>query len=156
MSVEYYKSYVGNEIKRIRGHVIKTQDPVNNKREVFALKKLTGYKHFPKLFKNTEDSVTIDYCGKLLTILPEDWKDQAEIILNVLTMEGIIHRDIIPRNLLIINGIIKLIDFSWAGSIGEKFETYPKRLGLDFKHPEKFDDEYSLYKSLDWIGKNGR
>uniref|UniRef100_A0A6M3M2A6 Protein kinase domain-containing protein n=1 Tax=viral metagenome TaxID=1070528 RepID=A0A6M3M2A6_9ZZZZ len=64
---------------------------------------------------------------------------------------GILHRDIIPRNILINEGIIKLIDLSWAGE-NEDYKNFPGRLGTDYRKYPGFDDRYSLYKSLEYIG----
>ena len=42
-----------------------------------------------------------------------------------------------------------LIDFQWAHKINKKIPlNWPKTIGGKYKHPQKFDDSYSIYKSI--------
>ena len=81
--------------------------------------------------------------------LPKDWKTQIEKILYKLKEINCSHNDIKPTDLLVLNGMIMLIDFQWAHKINKKTPgNWPKTIGGRYKHPQKFDDSYSIYKSI--------
>ena len=155
-----YKGYQDNKIERVGyDKVVKIQESNQAEREFNALEKLYMRKYFPRIMGVIQDDdettiIKMDYCGEPLKKLPANWKDQAEEILLALKEANIVHRDIIPRNLLIKDGVIKLIDFSWSGPPDEDISKFPGRLGTDFRKYPGFDDRYSLYKSLEWIGDN--
>ena len=155
-----YKGYQDNKIWRSKYNtVVKTQNDDGFVREYSSLVKLEAVNliRFPiaELWQgNVSNALYMSYCGEPLKKLPANWKDQAEEILLALKEANIVHRDIIPRNLLIKDGIIKLIDFSWSGPPDEDISKFPGRLGTDFRKYPGFDDRYSLYKSLEWIGDN--
>jgi len=155
-----YKGYHNNKIERIGYNKIrKTQNKDQHIRELVSIRKITKdglTKHFPVGHppNDIENTIDMSYCGEPLTKLPDNWKCQAEEILQALKDVNIVHRDIIPRNLLIKDGVIKLIDFSWSGHPDEDTSKFPGRLGTDFRKYPGFDDRYSLYKSLEWIGEN--
>ena len=45
-----------------------------------------------------------------------------------------------------------LIDFQWSTSINQEVPSkWPHFIGSHYKHPAKFDDSYSLYKSINTI-----
>jgi len=120
------------------------------KLEVISLKKLRT-NHFPKLKKDVDGHTFImNYCGIPLTRehLPRNYRRQIKEILAELERAKIVHRDIRPLNLLVKDGIIKLIDFGWAVRSGDENDEYPKKLGSNFKAKGGFDDKYSLEKSI--------
>lgn len=111
-------------------------------RESMFLKKLSGYRHFPKVISEDDRSITMNYSGPRAQWLPED---DIRYIYKALDTEGITHRDIRPENLLW-NGVhAVLVDFSFA--VMEKEVTnYHYDLGGSYKCPYGFNDEYSLRK----------
>lgn len=86
--------------------------------EVKYLSKVSGNTHFPKiiLVDNDEYSIYMEYCGSLTKtdIIPIDWKLQLKEILKTLTENGIYHNDFTLENLTVLDGILTLIDFTWA------------------------------------------
>lgn len=103
--------------------------------------------HFPKVFLYDAESrtIVIEDCGEpLLSALPDDWKFQLAEIVRYLKEHSITHRDIKLDNLMVKDGIIKLIDFGWAIKTGEKEEKEaPSCLGFPNKPSWGFDDIYS-------------
>lgn len=129
--------------------------------EVSSLKKLSDCDHFPNIIDSDNLSLTMNYCGERLGPhnLPEDWQLQMKSILTALQKEGIAHRDITPLNLLydkFLNKIV-LIDFGWSTTLESKEDLRmlskeeSESLGLLWKHPEEFNDAYSLEKVLSEI-----
>lgn len=111
-------------------------------RELSFLKRLDGSKFFPKLLGYESNSISMSYEGIWAKWLPEN---DLVGILSYLRMEGIIHRDIRPGNLLWNGDNVVLIDFSFAMS-GDEITNYHYDLGGRYKCPYGFDDEYSLRK----------
>lgn len=113
------------------------------------LKKLNSC-HFPKVFGLEGYELGIEDCGDLLTIdnLPDNWKKQLVSIILELKAEGVIHRDIKPDNLMIKNGIIKLIDFGWARLIEDSDDNPPSCLGYPYRPSWGFSDEFSMRKII--------
>lgn len=105
--------------------------------------------HFPKLIGGQDDEVIIEDCGQLLTVdnLPDNWKEQLVMIVMELKSHGIIHRDLKPDNLMIKDGVIKLIDFGWSIKDGET-DTPPSCLGYPYRPSDRFDDSFSMRKII--------
>lgn len=119
-------------------------DLLNNEATIL---KLCDSIHFPKVLSVDEDSITIEDCGEILNAenIPDNWKTQLKEILDDLKMFKIIHRDIKPDNLMVKNGIIKLIDFGWAIQEGH-LDSPPSCLGFPYKPSWGFSDDFSMRK----------
>ena len=87
--------------------------------------------------------------------IPDNWKTQCSNILDVLDSKNCSHNDIKPEDILVHEGKLKLIDFGWASKIGDDIPSnWPTCIGGNFRHSsEKFDDSYSLFKSMESINE---
>lgn len=108
--------------------------------------KLLNSKHFPKLIGEKDGILSIEHCGEPLGAhnLPDDWKCQFAEILAQLSIAGILHRDIRLDNLMVKDGVIKLLDFGWARLSSEEDGKHPDMLGYPNKCPLGFNDTYSM------------
>ena len=112
-------------------------------REEEALKRLNKYKNFPKLISIGGNYIEISYCGIQAKQLD---KKQCLEVLSALKESKIVHRDIMPRNLLSKDRTIYLIDFGWCLFDGEKESPViaPKRLGRHYYEHNKWNDEKAM------------
>lgn len=106
--------------------------------------------HFPKVINSGDDEITIEDCGEQLSLenLPNDWKSQLVQIIFELKENGIQHRDIKPDNLMVKNGIIKLIDFGWARLFKDPKDSPPSCLGFPYRPSDSYDDNFSMRKVI--------
>lgn len=111
--------------------------------------------HFPQVYSIDVEAreIEIEDCGApLMDALPDNWKDQLAEIIKDLKDAGITHRDIKLDNLMVRDGVIKLIDFGWAIKDGEKDEKeVPSCLGFPNKPSWGFDDIYSMNRVIKQI-----
>jgi hypothetical protein len=123
---------------------------------------LNGYKNFPIVYYIDTELYIIymEYCGenpfdvnlkttpwtinyKNIIPIPIDWKEQLKTIINVCKNNNINHNDMFPGNLLINDGIIKLIDFGWTNNK----ENYPF-YNITELYIDKYDNLLSLLINL--------
>lgn len=129
----------------------KNRDLLSNESRI--LQKLNS-RHFPSLVSEKDGEIEIEHCGEPLTDenMPEDWRDQLIQIVRDLKDSKVVHRDIRIENLMLKEGIIKLIDFGWACEIGsEKNDNPPDLLGFPNKAPWGYDDSFSMGKVMKQI-----
>ena len=90
--------------------------------EINALKKLSGFPHFPKLVEYDEYNLTIymTYCGELVSNnnLPSNWLDQVNKIQLILNNMEVNSNDMLLRNTCCLGNEIKIIDFGYHTQFG--------------------------------------
>lgn len=121
----------------------------------YRILNLLNSHHFPKVYSLDIENKTIEIedCGiPILDNLPEDWKFQLAEIARCLKEAKVTHRDIKLDNLMVKDGIVKLIDFGWAILEGEKEEKEaPSCLGFPNRPSWGFDDVYSINRVIKQI-----
>lgn len=102
--------------------------------------------HFPKVFSLKDGVIEMEDCGvSLLSNIPSDWESQLSDILEDLEIAGIQHRDIRLDNLMVKDGIIKLIDFGWATKTGQLWTKEPPScLGWPNRPSNGWNDAFSM------------
>lgn len=130
----------GRIFKKQTGYM--SYDLLNNEHRI--LSKLSS-DHFPKVF-SLNGSLEIEDCGTpIADSIPDNYEEQLNEIEKELAFNGVQHRDIRLDNLLVKDGIIKLIDFGWAKFIDEAEEKEPPScLGYPNKPSWGHDDSHSL------------
>ena len=112
------------------------------RRSSMFMRMLGGYQHFPSFISENDDSITMPWCGPRTSHISGNDRD---IIIGVLKLYGITHRDIRPDNLLFNGKNTVLIDFAFAIRPGELSQT-SHDLGKPYKCPHGFNDDYSIRK----------
>ncbi len=109
------------------------------KREEEVLKRLNGYNNFPKLISVENEYIDMTYCGNNKKLLS---REQCMKILSALKEMKIVHRDITPKNLLVKEEMVYLIDFGWCLFDGETESPVkpPECLGLHYYKNGIWDD----------------
>ena len=133
-----------------------TSYPWMKDREAEAMRRLKDQVGFPQLHQVGEDRVEMSWGGWRETVKGGRW-GQARGILKKLGKAGIRHRDIKPGNLLALNGVLHLIDFSWCLFDDEEDTPDPAPEGLNCEAPDWIKwgntDEEAMARSFDWIIK---
>ena len=118
----YWKGFTAR-VKKISSDVVKKtylfQFEWMVSREAKFLTQLNQYKCFPKLIAVGKNYIDMTYCGNRINSVKE-YTEQSKNILSILKKEKITHRDVNPKNLLILNGVLYLIDWGWSLFDGEK------------------------------------
>ena len=134
-------------------------------REYKCLTELQDEPFFPKVFDYGEldaefNFIEISKCEGIDPIsffgMPEhqhlpyikSFVEETLNVISVIIMHNILHRDLIPQNILVTekNGkcTINIIDFGWAVDIGEKDVVTPMELGGRYHDKNGYSDVYSL------------
>ena len=119
--------------------------------EVRGLKQMDGL-HAPRYICSDDTSVTMADAGVHLTAanMPDDWDRQIGSIIGTLKQAGIRHNDIIPRNIMVRDSIITLIDFSMSTIIGKPFsEPWPNNRLL--KIIQRDGDSVMLRRAINFL-----
>ncbi len=119
--------------------------------EVRGFKAMNGV-HAPRYISSDNTSVTMSDAGVHLTAsnMPNDWDSQIGTIVQALKKAGIRHNDIIPRNIMVKDGEIKLIDFSMSTIIGGPYSVpWPNKRLL--KIIQRDGDMVMLRRAINFI-----
>lgn len=89
------------------------------KNEINALKRVYGNPHFPQIVAADPRNLIIymTYCGPSLeegAKIPDNWRQQAQTINQFLISKQLNPNDILPRNVCVLGGVIRVIDFGLA------------------------------------------
>jgi tRNA A-37 threonylcarbamoyl transferase component Bud32 len=89
------------------------------KNEVDCLSRLSDYEWFPKILHVGPNFIVMDYCGELLDAsnCPDDWMEQVKEIEEILKKMHVNHGDSAGKNFCVLNGRLRLIDFSCGAHI---------------------------------------
>ena len=94
-------------------------------KEIQCLKILFGLAHFPHLlcYDSENKDIYLNYCGESLNNdnIPNDWKNQADSILDSLEKSNIYNNDLWINNVLVHKNILYVIDFGFGSFYKEEF-----------------------------------
>lgn len=119
--------------------------------EISGLKAMGGL-HAPGYISHDNTTVTMTDVGVHLSAsnMPDDWDAQIGSIIQALAKVNIRHNDIIPRNIMLKDGQIKLIDFSMSSIIGRPFpRPWPNKRLL--KIIQRDGDEIMLRRAINFL-----
>ena len=102
-----------------------------------CLRRLEKYPQFPYILDEGDDYIIMEWMGNRA----KKFHGLMEIV-EILKQENIVHRDINPNNLLMKDGMLRLVDFGWAIVDGEEITpTPPQGLGRGYYEYGDWDDE---------------
>lgn len=118
-------------------------------REVFWLEKLSSHNITPKIIDYYDNTIIMTYCGVPVTNeelkLPEIQK-QIINILKILLENRCFYNDFDNKNLLILNGKVKLIDFNWCPMVKEDYTCGEKVKSKTISKP--WGNFYTLFNNI--------
>ena len=119
--------------KRVSDEYLPYHDGFENEKRWLQRLADTGVIAAPLAYDDTRRTIVTAYAGAPLdtTNAPVNLASQLEHILSVLTAHNCRHNDIIPRNLLVLDGVVRLIDFSWACELDQPNRAPRHSQGLD-------------------------
>jgi hypothetical protein len=123
-------------------------------RDIEWLERLNGSGIVPDFVSAGPDHIVTRYAGEPVSqySLPDDWRDQAERILDVLRAHGCSHNDIWEPNIVVADDRLLLIDFAWALPLGTPVpDEWPEELGRHSPEINTFDDRSALYTALEKV-----
>ena len=113
--------------------------------EIRCLRRLESFPHFPRLLDSGGDWIKIEWVGNRVT--KRSQLDQLDEIVRILSRSGIVHRDIIPSNLLFKDEQLFLVDFGWAIVDGKEPPVKaPEGLAKGFYTYGEWDDARAAKK----------
>ena len=121
--------------------------------EVKWLRKLQSTGIVPQLLYANDQTQTfvMEYVGEPIqaATLPSNWEAQRDHILTTLQRHNCRHNDIKPKEILVQNGRLRLVDFGWASELNQPNPPhYPKVLGSVWKCPTGYNDRYSFDRAV--------
>lgn len=130
---------------------IYTMDCYSN--EVKWLRLLQSTNIVPQLlYANDAARVLVtEYVGEPIqaATLPSNWQAQRDRILATLQDHNCRHNDIKPKEILVQNGRLRLVDFGWASEMNQPNPAhYPDTLGNAWKCPTGYNDRYSFDRAV--------
>ena len=152
-----WRGYTSRVTRESRTTVRKTFKPGFEwmvEREVKFLKMVSPHGISPQVISSDKTSIEMTYCGKKRK-LSKVHRNQCMEILNVLKVCNISHRDINPKNLLVYNGDVVLIDYAWSLFEGETETPKPPpkdTLGGAFYKDNRGNDAVGLERTLKHFG----
>ena len=96
-------------------------------------------------------TLVTEYVGEPVTrdTLPRDWAVQRNHLLRTLYRANCRHNDIKPSEILVQDGVLRLVDFGWASRLDRPIpDHYPHCLGSKWRCPTGLDDWYSFNRSI--------
>ena len=102
----------------------------------------------PKFISINDNTICMSYMGENITKenLPSNWKEQIKNISDILNNYNCFHNDIKISDILIKGGKLKLIDFQWATTKGQKIPNmWPKYLS----NKSTYDNLRALEKAVE-------
>ena len=82
-----------------------------------ALELLAPYGFVPRVLSRDTDSIQMEFAGIPVThasIPTAEYREQCQLILDTFERLGFLHNDLLPRNVLIDDGRVKIVDFTLA------------------------------------------
>ena len=122
--------------------------------EALALKKVQKMPGFQQVVSVKGLSITSIYHGHKLRrddMVAAEALEQCMRICNRMKIIEMVHRDVRPENLVCHDGVVTLIDFTWAyfpGCVFRSMADAPKEMGGRYRSKNGIDDTYSMVKSL--------
>ena len=116
--------------------------------EVKALTRLRKYGCCPSIVENGDNYIIETYCGRESRIT-RDMAAQVPGIVEAFRKEGIVHQDLVGKNLLAFNGLLYVIDFSRAVFDGEQSKKHWRPRDIN---GQPYTDELAMINTINKVG----